>query len=102
MSGQQQRERSKGYSGFPCPECGGCEYLHDLEKGDCICATCGLIVSENRIEDGSQWRAFTIAEKYARSRRTSGFTCSVCGGREVAHDPEKDNRFCPTCGLVIP
>ncbi|MFX1330076.1 MAG: transcription initiation factor IIB family protein [Promethearchaeota archaeon] len=53
---------------FTCPDCGGHEIVQDLEKGERICATCGLVVSDHRIDTGPEWRAFTADEKDARSR----------------------------------
>jgi transcription initiation factor TFIIB len=53
---------------FTCPECGGKEVVMDLEKGERICASCGLVVSDHRIDTGPEWRAFTADEKDARSR----------------------------------
>jgi transcription initiation factor TFIIB len=68
-SDRKQPERSsKGDTGFTCPECGGKEVVQDLEKGERICASCGLVVSEHRIDSGPEWRAFTSDEKDARSR----------------------------------
>lgn len=68
-SERKQPERSsRGDTGFTCPECGGKEAVQDLEKGERICASCGLVVSEHRIDSGPEWRAFTSDEKDARSR----------------------------------
>ncbi|MFW9912011.1 MAG: transcription initiation factor IIB family protein [Candidatus Thorarchaeota archaeon] len=53
---------------FTCPDCGGHEIVQDLEKGERICATCGLVISDHRIDTGPEWRAFTADEKDARSR----------------------------------
>ena len=55
-------------SKFTCPECGGHELVQDVEKGEKICKTCGLVVSDHRIDTGPEWRAFTHDEKEARSR----------------------------------
>jgi len=55
-------------TGFTCPECGEKEVVQDLEKGERICSSCGLVVSEHRIDHGPEWRAFTADEKDARSR----------------------------------
>jgi transcription initiation factor TFIIB len=51
-----------------CAECGGSEIIRDLEKGDLVCGTCGLVLSEHRLDTGPEWRAFTSAEKDARAR----------------------------------
>lgn len=67
-SDRKQPERAKGESGFVCPECGSKDVVQDIEKGERICASCGLVVSEHRIDTGPEWRAFTSDEKDARSR----------------------------------
>ena len=51
-----------------CPECGSLEVIRDNEKGEVICATCGLVLSDHRIDTGPEWRAFTSDERDARSR----------------------------------
>ncbi|MFW9920705.1 MAG: transcription initiation factor IIB [Candidatus Thorarchaeota archaeon] len=51
-----------------CSDCGGTEIIRDNEKGEIICATCGLVLSDHRIDTGPEWRAFTSDEKDARSR----------------------------------
>ncbi len=55
-------------SRFTCPECGGNDIVQDTEKGEMICSSCGLVVSDHRIDTGPEWRAFTSDEKDARSR----------------------------------
>jgi transcription initiation factor TFIIB len=64
----KQEERARNKSGFTCSECGGTEIVQDLEKGERICAACGLVISDHRIDTGPEWRAFTADEKDARSR----------------------------------
>jgi transcription initiation factor TFIIB len=64
----KQEERARSKSGFTCSECGGTEIVQDLEKGERICAACGLVISDHRIDTGPEWRAFTADEKDARSR----------------------------------
>lgn len=59
--------RSKSYE-FTCPECGGHDVVQDMQAGEKICASCGLVVSDHRIDTGPEWRAFTSDEKDARSR----------------------------------
>ncbi|WP_121821939.1 transcription initiation factor IIB [Halostella salina] len=48
-----------------CPECGG-----DLvaEGGETICTECGLVVEEDEIDRGPEWRAFDAKEKDEKSR----------------------------------
>jgi len=50
-----------------CPECGG--RLHtDEEHGETVCAECGLVVAEDSIDRGPEWRAFDAGEKDRKSR----------------------------------
>ncbi len=61
-------ERSRKQHEFTCPECGGHDLVQDIQKGEKICASCGLVVSDHRIDTGPEWRAFTSDERDARSR----------------------------------
>mgnify|MGYP000439330777 FL=1 len=50
-----------------CPECGG-PLVTDEEHGETVCEDCGLVVEENEIDRGPEWRAFDAAEKDSKSR----------------------------------
>jgi len=50
-----------------CPECGG-NVVADEERGESVCAECGLVVEEGTIDRGPEWRAFDAAEKDSKSR----------------------------------
>jgi len=50
-----------------CPECGG-QVRADEERGETVCVDCGLVVSEDSIDRGPEWRAFDAAEKDQKSR----------------------------------
>jgi len=50
-----------------CPECGGHTKL-DAEHGETVCEDCGLVVEENEIDHGPEWRAFDASEKDSKSR----------------------------------
>jgi len=50
-----------------CPECGGL-VVSDEEHGETVCADCGLVVEEEGIDRGPEWRAFDAAEKNSKSR----------------------------------
>jgi transcription initiation factor TFIIB len=50
-----------------CPECGG-NLVHDSEHGETVCADCGLVVEEDGIDPGPEWRAFNPTEKDRKSR----------------------------------
>jgi transcription initiation factor TFIIB len=50
-----------------CPECGG-RLEADSEHGETVCTECGLVVEEDEIDRGPEWRAFDSAEKDQKSR----------------------------------
>jgi transcription initiation factor TFIIB len=47
-----------------CPACGG-PLVNDRERGEVVCAQCGLVVAESAVDVGPEWRAF---EKEKRAR----------------------------------
>ncbi|OLZ40334.1 transcription initiation factor IIB 2 [Natrinema saccharevitans] len=50
-----------------CPECGG-RLVSDDEHAETVCTDCGLVVEEDEIDRGPEWRAFDAAEKDEKSR----------------------------------
>ena len=50
-----------------CVECGG-RLEHDTEHGETACVNCGLVVDEDAIDRGPEWRAFDSAERDRKSR----------------------------------
>jgi len=50
-----------------CPECEG-TLQNDSEHGETVCADCGLVVEEDEIDHGPEWRAFDSKEKDEKSR----------------------------------
>jgi transcription initiation factor TFIIB len=51
-----------------CPECGGVNLIEDFDQGETICQDCGLVLSQNLMSRGPEWRAFTKEEKDERGR----------------------------------
>src|SRR2546427_11686074 len=46
-----------------CPECGSVNLIEDFDQGERICEDCGLVLSQNLMSCGPEWRAFTKAEE---------------------------------------
>jgi len=68
----RQRDRSTKESTsseetLHCPECEG-QLTADTEHGETVCADCGLVVEEDEIDHGPEWRAFDSNEKDNKSR----------------------------------
>jgi transcription initiation factor TFIIB len=51
-----------------CPECASKNLVHDYDTGETICGDCGLVLYEQMLDKGPEWRAFTQQEKASRSR----------------------------------
>ncbi len=51
-----------------CPECASKNLIHDYDSGETICGDCGLVLYEQMMDKGPEWRAFTVQEKTSRSR----------------------------------
>ncbi|WP_416839242.1 transcription initiation factor IIB [Haloferax sp. DFSO52] len=51
-----------------CPECGSTTLISDTEHGETVCDDCGLVVEEDEIDHGPEWRAFNSSEKNSKSR----------------------------------
>jgi len=51
-----------------CIECGSTSLIHDYDTGETVCANCGLVLHEQMIDKGPEWRAFTQEERESRSR----------------------------------
>jgi len=51
-----------------CPECSSLNLVHNHEMGEMVCGNCGLVLREQMMNRGPEWRAFTLQEKASRSR----------------------------------
>lgn len=64
---EQAYEEQESESTSACPECGG-RLLSDSEHGETVCEECGLVVEEDSIDRGPEWRAFDASEHEEKSR----------------------------------
>ncbi len=51
-----------------CPSCGGGNLVTDYAHGELVCKKCGLVISEELIDFGPEWRAFDEEQRSKRSR----------------------------------
>jgi transcription initiation factor TFIIB len=64
---ETEEENETQDESITCPECGG-DLVRDEERGETVCSDCGLVVEEDEIDRGPEWRAFDAAEKDEKSR----------------------------------
>lgn len=91
--------------GSTCPRCASENLVLDLENGEEVCSDCGLVVSEEIVDTGPEWRAFTNAEKANRPRAgmarsytlyDMGLSTSFSGNRDARGnrlDPKTRNKM---------
>ncbi len=51
-----------------CPECGGNHLSKDYSRAELVCQDCGLVVDEDLIDHGPEWRAFDSEQREKRAR----------------------------------
>ena len=72
----RQRERSRAEAGEEeetegtqtCPECSSENVVKSADRGELICEDCGLVIEEDQIDPGPEWRAFNHSERQQKSR----------------------------------
>ena len=64
---EEDEEQRESPEELVCPECGG-KLVSDEVRGETVCEDCGLVVEEDEIDPGPEWRAFDAGEKDEKSR----------------------------------
>jgi transcription initiation factor TFIIB len=62
------KKKAKMRKGLVCPECGGTQFIEDPVRGEKICANCGLVLQEEIVDVGQEWRAFDSEQMARRAR----------------------------------
>lgn len=57
-SAPEQVPKSTGTKSVVCPNCGSRRIVKDYERGELVCADCGLIIVDKLMDMGAEWRAF--------------------------------------------
>lgn len=60
-----------------CPECGSPRLVHDYERAELACASCGYVISERIMDMGPEWRAFDQEQRQARGRVGAPMTYTI-------------------------
>ena len=60
-----------------CPECGSTELIGDYERAEVVCARCGLVIDENLVDMGPEWRAFDHEQRDKRTRVGAPITYTI-------------------------
>lgn len=66
--------RTESGERYVCPVCGNDKFVYNYERGEIVCIVCGAVISENLVDLGPEWRAFTNEEKGQRARTGAPIT----------------------------
>ncbi|MEA1994249.1 MAG: transcription initiation factor IIB [Euryarchaeota archaeon] len=69
------KKREKGP--VKCPECGSTQLVTDFDRAEVICAKCGLVIQEEIIDQGPEWRVFESDDRNSKSRVGSPTTYTI-------------------------
>ena len=73
-----------------CDVCDSCELVHDQVSGEIVCARCGIVKTDNILNKGPEWRAFTPSESATRERGSPTNFSSINGGFFTSFKAMKD------------
>ena len=72
-----KKEKQKIEEIIRCPKC-GCTHLgKDYSRAELICKDCGLVIDEELIDHGHEWRAFDSDQREKRARTGSPMTYTI-------------------------
>ena len=60
-----------------CPECGSNHLSKDYSRAELVCCDCGLVIDEDLIDHGPEWRAFDSEQHEKRARTGSPMTYTI-------------------------
>ena len=72
-----KKEKQKIEEIVQCPECGSNHLSKDYSRAELVCRNCGLILDENIIDHGPEWRAFDSEQREKRARTGSPMTYTI-------------------------
>jgi transcription initiation factor TFIIB len=60
-----------------CPECGNTYIRKDYSRAELVCNNCGLVLDEDLIDHGPEWRAFDNEQREKRARVGAPMTYTI-------------------------
>ena len=72
-----KKEKQKIEETIKCPKCGRTHLSRDYSRGELICNDCGLVIEEDFIDHGPEWRAFDSDQREKRARTGAPMTYTI-------------------------
>jgi len=72
-----KKEKQKIDEIIQCPECGSKYLSRDHSRGELVCNDCGLVIDEDIIDHGPEWRAFDSDQREKRARTGAPMTYTI-------------------------
>jgi len=60
-----------------CPECGSTSLMRDYERAEIVCNGCGLVIDQDLLDEGPEWRAFDHEQAVRRTRTGAPLTYTI-------------------------
>ena len=60
-----------------CSDCGSNIIIRDYIKGELVCNKCGLVIEEDFIDQGPEWRAYNFVQKEKRAHTGSPINYTI-------------------------
>jgi transcription initiation factor TFIIB len=72
-----KKERQQIEETIKCPECGSTHISRDYTRAELVCKDCGLVIDEDIIDHGPEWRAFDSEQREKRARTGAPMTYTI-------------------------
>jgi transcription initiation factor TFIIB len=74
---RSNKNKQKIEETIKCPKCSSTNLSRDYRRGELICNDCGLVIEEDFIDHGPEWRAFDSDQREKRARTGSPMTYTI-------------------------
>jgi transcription initiation factor TFIIB len=78
MQSKKKKEKRQSIEEIiQCPECGSTHLSKDYTRAELVCADCGLVIDQDFIDHGPEWRAFDSDQREKRARVGAPMTYTI-------------------------
>ena len=72
-----KKDKQKIEETVKCPECGSTHLSRDYSRAELVCRDCGLVIDQDIIDHGPEWRAFDSDQREKRARTGAPMTYTI-------------------------